>query len=136
MMTTRLIFAVISTLLEEAALVIIVRLGLPKIGINLPLPGLIALMVAWLAYSVVTYRMGSRALRRKPLDGLLDMVGSKGEVVGPLVPEGVVRIKGELWMANSAGGEINLGEKVIVVGQERLQLIVRKLSSADLEKSE
>jgi len=135
-MTTRLIFAVISTLLEEVALVIIVRLGLPKIGINIPLPGLIALMVAWLAYTVVTYRMGSRALRRKPLDGLLNMVGGKGEVVGPLVPEGVVRIKGELWMAKSAGGEINLGEKVIVVGQERLQLIVRKLSSADLEESE
>ena len=115
---------------------IIVRMGLPRIGINIPLPGLVALMLAWCAYAVVTYRMGSRALKRKPLDGLLSMVGTKGETVGPLVPEGLVRIKGELWMAKSAVGEIALGEEVIVVRQERLQLIVRKLSPADLNRGE
>ena len=76
-MSVRLILAIFSTLLEEAALVVIVLWGLPQLGIRIPLAGLIALMVAWGAFSVFTYRMGSRALRRKPLVGLADMVGSE-----------------------------------------------------------
>lgn len=125
-MTGRLIIAIISTLLEEAALVVIVLLGLPRLGIHIPLPGLIALMVLWLAWSVIIYRMGSVALRRKPIISLPDMVGSKGKVVSPLVPEGLVRIKAELWMAKSAGREIDVGVKVIVVEQDGLKLVVQE----------
>ena len=135
-MSTRLILAIISTLLEEAALVAIVLWGLPQIGVHIPLPGLIALMVAWAAFSVFTYRMGSRALRRKPVIGLLPMVDSRGKVVSPLVQEGLVRIKGELWQATSAGERIDAGEKVIVVDQEGLKLVVRKISNSDLEETE
>ena len=136
-MTGRLILAIISTLLEEVALVVIVRWGLPEIGVDIPLWGLIILMVAWLAYSVVTYRIGSRALRRKPVVGLPDMVGSKAKVVSPLAPEGLVRIRGELWVAKSAGGEMELGREVIVVGQDSLKLVVRESSTTnDLERNE
>ena len=67
-MTGRLIIAIISTVLEEAAIVVVVLFGLPQLGINMPLAGLIALMVVWLVWSVIIYRIGSRALRRKPLD--------------------------------------------------------------------
>ena len=80
--------------------------------------------------------MGSRALRRKPIVGLLNMVSSKGEVVSPLVPEGLVRIKGELWRAESASGRLDTGEKVIVVGQDGLKLTVRKSNPNDLEGTE
>ena len=118
--------AVISTLLEEAALVAIILFGLPRLGIKLPLVVLIILMVAWGVFSVFTYRMGSRALKRKPVTGLPAMVGSKGKTVSPLAPEGFVRIKGELWEAKSVGGEINVGEEVTVVGQDGLKLTVRK----------
>ena len=136
-MTGRLILAIISTLLEEAAIVVIVLRGLPRIDIHIPLPGLIALMVLWLAWSVIIYRMGSVALRRKPIISLPDMVGSKGKVVSPLVPEGLVRIKGELWIAKSASGEMELDKKVIVVEQDGLKLVVRESSAADdLERTE
>ena len=135
-MRARLIFSIISTLLEEAALVVIVLWGLPGVGIYIPLPGLIALMVAWLAYSVVSYRIGSRALNKKPLISLPDMVGSKGKVVSPLVPDGLVKIGSELWMATSTSGEMKLGEDVVVVGQDSLKLVVRESSPADdLEKT-
>lgn len=126
-MTARLVIAIFSTLMEEAALVVIVLLGLPKIGVHIPLAGLIALMVAWGAYSVIIYRVGSRALRRKPLVGLPHMVGSKGKVVSPLVPEGLVRIKGELWMAETEDKNIGTGEGITVVEQDGLKLIVRKV---------
>ncbi|TET43253.1 MAG: hypothetical protein E3J66_02150 [Dehalococcoidia bacterium] len=137
-MSARLVWAIISTLLEEAAIVAIVLWGLPRLDIEIPLAGLIALMVAWGAYSVITYRRGSRALRRKPLDGLPDMVGSQGEVVSPLAPEGLVRIKGELWQAESATGRIDTGEEVTVLRQDGLKLVVRAggTTADDLEKTE
>ncbi|MBA7694460.1 hypothetical protein ES703_103071 [subsurface metagenome] len=136
-MSARLVWAIISILLEEAAIVAIVLWGLPRLDIDIPLAGLIALMVAWGAYSVITYRRGSRALRRKPLDGLPDMVGSQGEVVSPLAPEGLVRIKGELWQAESASGRIDTGEEVTVLRQDGLKLIVHAGGTTDdLEKTE
>lgn len=133
----RLIFAVVSTLLEEAAIVVIVRWALPEIDVHIPLWGLIVVMVGWGAYSVLTYRLGSRALGQKPLVSLPEMVGSKGEVVSPLAPEGLIKIRGELWLAKSAGGDIELGGKVIVVGQDSLKLVVHESSPAnDLERTE
>ena len=106
---------------------VIVLWGLPQIGIHIPLPGLIALVVVWGTVSVIIYRMGSRALRRKPVTGLSDMTDSKGKVISPLAPSGVVRIKGELWEAKSASSRrIKAGEEVIVVGQDSLKLVVRK----------
>jgi len=136
-MMARLILGIISTLLEEAALVAIVLWGLPQIGVHIPLPGLIALMVVWLTYSVITYRMGSRALMKKQLLGLPDMIDSKGKVVSPLAPEGLVRIRGELWVAKLASGEMKSDGEVIVVAQDGLKLVVRERSTADdLERTE
>ena len=135
-MTGRLILAIFSTLLEEAAIVVVVRFGLPQLGINIHLAVLIALMAVWLAWSVIIYRIGSRALKRKPLDILPDMVGCKGKVVSPLIPEGLVKIKNELWVAKSARRGVNLGEKVVVVEQDRLKLVVRKDRSSDLKRTE
>ena len=135
-MKGRLIIAIVSTVLEEAALAAGVLWGLPRLGIHIPLWVLIIVMLAWGAYAVITYRMGSRALKRKPVIGLPDMTGSKGKVVNPLAPEGVIRIKGELWVAKSASGEIDTGEDVVVVGQDGLKLAVRKSSPGDLEGTE
>ena len=130
-MTARLIFAIISTLLEEAALVAVVLWALPQIGVHIPLPGLIALMVVWGTYSIFIYRMGSQALRRKPLISLPDMVGSHGKVVSPLIPEGLVSIRGELWIAKSAGGEIKPGSQVTVLEQNSLKLVVSDRSTTN-----
>ena len=134
-MTARLILAIFSTLLEEAALVAIVLWGLPQLGIHIPLPGLIAIMVAWGAGSIIIYRMGSRALKRKPVVGLPTMIGGKAKVVSPLVPEGMVKMKGELWVAQSTEGTVDAGEVVIVVSQDALKLIVRKGSPSDLKRT-
>lgn len=135
-MSGRLIIAVVSTTLEEVALAAAVLWGLPRLGIHIPLWILIIVMLSWGTYAIVTYRMGSRALRKKPVTGLLNMVNSKGEVVSPLMPEGMVKIKGELWAAKSESGSMNPGEKITVVGQDRLKLVVRKRSPGDLEVTE
>lgn len=131
----RLILAIFSTLLEEAALVAIVLWGLPQLGIYISVPGLIAIMVVWGAGSVFIYRIGSRALKRKPVMGLPTMIGSKAKVVSPLAPEGMVRIKGELWVAQLTEGTVDTGEVVIVVSQDALKLIVRKGTPGDLKRT-
>jgi len=125
-MTTRLIIAIFTTLIEEAALAAIVLWGLPLLGINLHIGVLIGLMAALAAYAITTYRLGSRALKKKPVVGLPGMVGARGKTVSDLAPEGVVRIKGELWESKAEGRRINAGVKVTVVGQEGLKLVVRR----------
>jgi membrane-bound ClpP family serine protease len=129
MMTTRLIIAVVTTILEEAAIAALFLWGLPELGVELPLFALILIMAAWLGFAVFSYRMGSRALRKKPEVGLPDMVGSRGKVVKSLEPEGMVRIRGELWKAKSARGKIKVGTEITVVGREGLRLIVRRMTS-------
>ena len=121
--------------MEEAAIVALVRIGLPEFGIELPLGVLIAVMVAWATVAVIFYRMGSRALRRKPLVGLLTMVSGKGKVVSPLDPEGVIKISGELWRARSVIQKIDVGEEVIVKDQDGTKLIVVKSDLSGLEES-
>jgi len=131
----RLISAIFSTVLEEIAIVAVVFWGLPQLGIYIPLAGLIALMVAWGVFSVTIYRIGSRALRRRPVMGLPAMIGSKGKAISPLAPNGFVRIKGELWEAVSIGRRIDTGKEVIVVRQDRLKLVVRRSSADDSERT-
>jgi membrane-bound serine protease (ClpP class) len=82
--------------------------------------------VALAAFAITTYLMGSRALKKKPVVGLTDMVGARGRAVSNLAPEGTVRIKGELWKSRAEGRRISAGVKVIVVGQDGLKLIVRR----------
>jgi membrane-bound serine protease (ClpP class) len=83
-------------------------------------------MAALAVFAVTTYLMGSRALARKPVVGLSDMVGARGRAVGDLAPEGTVRIKGELWEARAEGRRISAGTDIVVVGQEGLKLVVRR----------
>lgn len=126
MRRSRLAFAIFATLGEEVALVLFVLLGLPRLGVTVPLGGLIAMMAGLATYGVFSYRLGSRALRKKPLAGFTDMVGSKGTVIEPLVPRGTIKIGGELWEAESTDREIDAGEEVTVIGQQGLRLMVRK----------
>ena len=133
-LSTRLIVAIVTSLLEEAALVAIVLWGLPQVGIEIPLAGLIIMMLILAAYDVGIYRMGSRALRKKPVNGLPDMVGTKGKVMNALVPNGQVRIKDELWDARSSGETIEAGAEVIVVEQDGLKLTVCRSGDKDKKR--
>lgn len=66
-----------------------------------------------------------RAHRRKAQTGREEMIGLIGEVVDALTPEGLIRVRGELWKAASKNNEkIEFGEKVRVVGMDGLKLIV------------
>ena len=125
MKNARLIIAIITNLLDEAIIVALIIFGLPRLGIQIPLYGIILIGVGFLVYAVGFYTVGSRILRKKPLPGLTDMVGVEGRAVSRLAPKGFVRIQGELWESKADSGVINAGKDVIVIDQYGLKLIVR-----------
>jgi membrane-bound ClpP family serine protease len=131
----RLTLAILATLAEEIAIVLIVLLVLPRFGFHTPLPGLIGLVAGVSVYAVISYRQASRVLRKEPMAGFTTMVGSRGKVVSPLAPDGLIKIRNELWEATSAGRRIGTGEEIIVVGQAGLKLVVRKATAGDLKES-
>jgi membrane protein implicated in regulation of membrane protease activity len=120
--------AIITTLLEQAALVAVVLWLLPMAGINIPLWGLISLVAALGVYASVTYRLGRKTLAREPI--LSPGVGSRGRTTTLISPTGYVRVNGELWPASSES-KIGAGEEVSVAGMEGMTLLVRPADRAD-----
>ncbi len=117
--------AIVGTLLEEAILVIIVLWVLPIFGIHMKWWWLAVLMAALAIIAYLTYRMGKGTFFVKRKAALEALVGSEGKVVKMLAPMGYVKVKGELWKATSAEGELKTGDEVIVAGVNGFKLIVR-----------
>jgi len=74
---------------------------------------------------------GLKAQRRKVITGSEGMTGATGEVIEMLNPAGTVKVHGEIWNAESLGGTINKGEKVIVKERKNLKLFVEQLRVGD-----
>mgnify|MGYP001770772156 FL=1 len=62
--------------------------------------------------------------RRKALTGPESLVGERGVAVTDLNPEGEGRVQGIIWRAESRGGPVKAGTRVVVVGRMGLKLIV------------
>lgn len=122
------ILAIITTLLEEAALAAVVLWLLPEFGINIPLWGLIFMMVGLGAYACVTYWLGKKALDKKPI--ISPDIGSRGRTTTPISPTGYVRVNGELWQASSSS-TIGAGEEIAVVGIKGMTLLISPVEKAN-----
>jgi len=130
----RLVLAIISTSLEEVAIYVIWRWLLPEFGIELPFQVIIGVMVAWVAFGTWLFIFTTRTLRKQVPVGLPSMVGTRGKVTGKLSPEGMVKIKGELWGATAVEGDINAGENVVVVSEDGLKLSVRRVGDSKTKR--
>lgn len=125
-MKTRLIVAIITTLLDDVIILALLIWGLPRLGIKLPIPVFVVIGIILIILSILIYISGSKALRKKVPKGMTDMTGLTGTVISNLDPEGMIRIKGERWKAKTYGETIYCGEEVIVTGQSGLTLFVHK----------
>lgn len=125
-MSGRLIVAVVTTILDEAAVIFLLVWGLPILGVKLPIGVLVLIGVLWTSFAVTLYFSGIKILRKKPLAGQTDMTGFRGKVVRDLSTQGMVKIGGEIWTARSASGIIRKNEEIIVESQNGLTLIVRR----------
>lgn len=67
-----------------------------------------------------------RAYDTRPAAGPLSMIGESGVALGELSPEGLVRVRGEIWRARVREDHVPLskGEVVTVIDREGLVLTV------------
>jgi len=121
------IYTIVTTLGEEVALVAVVRWGLPLLGINIPWWGLALMMAALAVYAYITYWLCQKALCKKAVVGSETLVGIEGKTMCSLAPKGYVQVHGELWKAVSADAHLTKDEEVIVVGVNKLTLLVTPL---------
>jgi membrane protein implicated in regulation of membrane protease activity len=122
-MKFRLVWAIISVVVEEIAIVVVALLVFPRFDIQVSVPVLILVMIGWFLFSALLYKVGVRALDRKPVDDMNSIIGKKGIVTKELNPKGLVKINGELWGAESAEN-IAAGEEVIITGYSGIKLKV------------
>lgn len=107
-------------------------LGVPLViaGLFLLLPWTTALPVALVlavGTGVIVYYSG-QALRQRPVTGKEAIVGGMGEAVSDLNPEGLVRVGGELWVAE-APEPIRQGARVRVMEVSGAKVKVRPWGS-------
>ena len=127
----RTLLTVFLVLGDEIIIVLIVLFILWNLGIDLPLWALIPLVVGLGAFSVMLYKLVGPVLNKKQITGREGMIGLEGKVVTPLAPEGVIKVRGELWKASSTEASISTDEEVIVVRLEGLKLLVRRKNGAE-----
>ena len=127
---TYIIFNIITGIVKTTILVSVVFWLLPFWGFNIPLWGIILILAAFLVYEVVTFRLGRRALERRPVIWSEAVVGRRGKATTPLTPDGYVQVDGELWRAFSSDKNINEGDDIVVVKLDRLTLRVAPLQES------
>jgi len=124
--SSRLILAIISMAAEQVTIWAVWRWLLPALGLPLAVWVVVVAMSAWFLIGIFLYVNGTSALKTREFAGLSSMVGMSGKAVDRLAPDGMVKIKGELWKAAAQNGVIEAGENITVTGGDGLKLEVRK----------
>ena len=113
-------------LLDEIAAVILILLVLWALDIEIPLPLAIILALLFGVFVFIVHKAVIPTFRKKQVTGAEAMVGIEAEVIKPLTPKGMVRVKGEYWKARSVDEDIKVGEEVEILGLDGLTLKVRR----------
>lgn len=71
--------------------------------------------------------MGLKAQKLKPVTGAHSMVGKTGEAMSIINLEGMVKVNGEMWKAESLSGMIEAGESIVVKEIRNLTLFVERI---------
>ena len=114
----------ITTAAEEAVLVVVLLVILPRLRVNIPILLVVVLVVAWAVWSYFTYRLGAKAMDKIPVVGAEALVGIKCRTTTPLSPKGYVKVGSELWQAHSIDRDINSEVEVVIVEVKGLTLLV------------
>ncbi len=120
-----MIWAIVSVIVEEIAILVVALLVLPLFDIKVPVIALVLIMIGWLLFSALLFIPGNRALLRKPVYDMRCIIGQKGVAVEELHPKGLVKIGGELWGAES-DENIAAGEEITVTGFKGIKLKVER----------
>lgn len=90
----------------------------------LPSPWNVVGFAASLVLAVFEFGFWHRRVRGTPVGaGAETLEGASGTVVEACLPDGLVRVRGEIWAARCDAGA-QVGETVTVVGRDELVLVV------------
>ena len=117
---------VLASLLDDAAIALLVLLILWSLKIPISLPVIIFLVLFFIATVLIMHRLVIPALHKKVTTGSEGMIGLKGDVIEPLTPDGVIQVSGEYWKARSIDENIAVGEQVEIVGLDGFVLKVKR----------
>lgn len=126
-----LVYSIVTTLVDELAVVLAAGLLLPRFGLSFPWQVVAGAMAAVACWSVIGYYIGVSVMGLRPVLGKEAMVGKSGVVVRPLEPLGMVKIEGELWQAESGEEPVCRGEEVVVLAQQDMYLVVEKRKTSE-----
>jgi len=76
-------------------------------------------------FFAVAIGLAVKAHKRQPLSGSEGLIGELGEAASDIAPEGKAFVHGEIWDARS-DEQISKGEKIRIIGTDRMTVIVRK----------
>jgi membrane protein implicated in regulation of membrane protease activity len=119
------LYSLVRTIFDDAVLAAIVLWLLPSFGINIPVWLLIVFMAVLAVYSYFTSRLVGKVMGRAAAVGNEALIGIKCTTTTPLLPDGYVRVGTELWRARSVSGDIDVEAEVVIVGINRLMLLVK-----------
>jgi membrane-bound serine protease (ClpP class) len=117
---------VLASLLDDAALLVLLFLGLKFFHVKITWAIILAVIVVVVIFFIIMHKAVVPALRRRKITGAEGMMGLTGKVTQALRPQGEIKIKGEYWEAKSVDGNVSLGEDVEVVGINGLVLEVKR----------
>jgi membrane-bound serine protease (ClpP class) len=100
---------------------------LPELAIAPPV--LVVVTVAGLLLGFGLIRAAGSVRRLPPLSGTGQLIGAWGVSNGPLEPDGVVRVNGQLWSARLRGGQLGPDQPVRVRARRGLILDVEPATS-------
>jgi membrane-bound serine protease (ClpP class) len=96
-----------------------------------------AVSISWEVIALVTIltllffffaiSLGIKAQRRKPVTGPQGLVDEIGEAITEIDRDGLVKLHGEIWKAESQEENIPKGSKIIVTGISNLRLLIKKI---------
>ena len=93
--------------------------------------------LAWLVKDLVLYPLTREAYETKHNEGSQALIGQRGVSEGDLIPEGYVRVRGELWraVADPSRGAIASGSKVEIVAAEGMRVFVRAVDEINSDSA-
>jgi membrane protein implicated in regulation of membrane protease activity len=118
------VYSIISTVIEEAAIVVLLAVVLPLLGWHVPWWAIVIVVIGFAVFSFLMYRVGHPTVLQKPLSTQDTMIGRTAVVESETSPGYFVRIAGELWEVKCAGGALQPGQKVLIVAMKGFKLWV------------
>jgi membrane-bound ClpP family serine protease len=120
---------VLFSLLDDAAVVALILLGLWFFHIHITWPIIIFIIILFGVSVYITDKLIIPVFQRRKENGVEGMVGLEGKVVEPLNPIGLIKAKGEYWKARAIEWPVPAGETVQITGFKGLILLVKRAGS-------